>query len=525
MTPPIGESRSRDHAVRRRRVLTIALVAAATALVALIAARPAGAGSYVATQCSAADQGSGATWERTSSSYRERRRCLVGDGLQVFQDAGSTAHGRYGAWVWRAPAGTVFTSLQANVSLLNHAGHRGELWATRTSGSRLEFGNEHRDFRVHNNTGSFSRLESMLRCVSRDGCGRASDEEAHAYAKGVFLRVDDRSSPEMTTDGGSLLDGAVVRGTRSLAYRGSDRGGGVRRVSLAANDTEVASDVRNCELADGFATALSPCPPTVAGSWSVNTAAVTFDTGPNRIAACASDLALDGSPHRDCDIRQVWVDNVCPASTVAVSQLTAHFRRGGDRATIRSDRPASIEGRVLGEGGQPVAGATVCALTRVALYGSPVLVARTASTDDEGRYRLALPRGASRRVFVHHVHGSTVVSRHGLTLRSRVRPTFAVDPERNLANGDRLTFSGRLPGPACSQRVVKVQAKVDTRWQVFRTDRTDARCRYVAHYRLRTTREATEYRFRALVPPQTGYPYERGRSKARRASVTGRSGR
>ncbi len=525
MTRPIGESRSRDHAVRRRRVVMIALVAAATALAALIAARPVGAGSYVTTQCSPADQGSGAAWERTSNDYRERRRCAAGDGLQVYQDAGSTAHGRYGAWVWRAPAGTVFTSLQANVSLLSRAGHHGELWATRTSGSRLEFANEHRDFRVHHANGTFSRLESMLRCVSGDGCGRAPDEEAHAYAKGLFLRVDDRSSPEMKADGGSLLDGAVARGTRSLAYRGSDRGGGVRRVSLAVNDTEVASDVRNCELADGFATALSPCPATVAGGWSVNTAAAAFDTGPNRIAACASDLALDGSPHRDCDRRRVWVDNVCPASTVAGAQLTARFRRGGDRATIRSDRPASIEGRVLDEGGQPVSSATICALTRVALYDSPVLVARTASTDDEGRYRLALPRGASRRVFVHHIHGSTVVSRHGLTLRSRVRPTFAVDPERRLANGDRLTFSGRLPGPGCSQRVVKVQAKVDARWQVFRTDRTDARCRYLAHYRLRTTSQATEYRFRALVPPQAGYPYERGRSKARRASVTGRRGR
>jgi hypothetical protein len=521
MSQPIGESRSRDQALRRRRAVTIALVATATALAALIAARPADAGSYVTTQCSPADQGSGAAWERTSTDYRERRRCSDGGGLQVFQDAGATANGRYGAWVWRAPAGTVFTSLQVNASLVNYAGHHGELWATRSSGSRVEFGSEHRDFRVHHATGTFSRLESMLRCVSGDGCGRASDDEAHAYAKGVFLRIDDRSAPEVKADGGSLLATQVVRGTRSLSYRATDRGGGVRRVSLGANGTELASDVRNCSLADGFATALSPCPGSLAGSWSVDTAGATFDTGPNRISACTSDLALDSTPNRDCAEHAVWVDNVCPASSQVGTQLKAHFKGEGDRASIRSNRSARVEGRLVGPSGEAVTGATVCALTRVARDGAPVVVARTAVTDGEGRYELPLPTGASRRVFVHQVHGSTVVARHGLTLRSSVRPTLSVKPSRALANGDRLRFSGRLPGPACSRRIVKVQANVGGRWQVFRTDGTNERCRYASGYRLHATTGATRYRFRALVPPQAEYPYQRGHSRARTVSATG----
>jgi hypothetical protein len=521
MPEPIGESRSRDHALRRRRAVTIALVAAATALAALIAARPADAGSYVATQCSPADQGSGAAWERTSADYRERRRCSDGGGLQVFQDAGSTAHGRYGAWVWRAPAGTVFTSLQVNASLVNHAGHHGELWATRSSGSRVEFGSEHRDFRVHHASGTFSRLESMLRCVSGDGCDSASDDEAHAYAKGVFLRIDDRSSPEAETDGGSLLAAPVVRGTRSLFYVATDRGGGVRRVSVIANGTELASDVRNCDVADGFATALSPCPRTTSGSWSVNTAGDAFATGPNAIETCAGDLALDSTPNRDCVEHTVWVDNACPASSQAGTQLTARFKGGRDRVSIRSNRAVRVEGRLVGPNGEAVSNATVCALTRVMREGAPIVVARTAVTKAEGRYELALPKGASRRVFVHHVHGSTVVARHGLTLHSSVRPTLTVTPNGALANGDRLRFSGRLPGPACSRRIVKVQAKVGGRWQVFRTDRTNERCRYVAGYRLRATTGTAKYRFRALVPPQTGYPYERGHSKAKSVSVTG----
>jgi hypothetical protein len=518
MTHPPSHDGSRDG-VRRRRALTIALVAAATAVALLIAARPTEAGSYVATQCSPADQGSGAAFQRTSDDYRERRRCASGDGLQVYQDAGSTAHGRYGAWLWRAPAGTVFTSLQANVSLINHAGHHGELWATRTSGARVEFGSEHRDFRVHHAGGSFTRLEAMLRCASGDGCGRASDDEAHAYAKGVFLRVDDRSAPSVELEGGELLDAPVVRGTRSLAYAASDRGGGLRRVSLQANGAELASDVRNCALADGFATALVPCPATVSGSWSVNTAASAFATGLNQVGACAADLALDGTPNRHCSTQRVWIDNVCPASTVAGATLTARFANGRERISLRSNRRAVIEGRVTGEGGEKTPNAIVCALTRVSRDGEPVVLARTSSTNGDGRYRIALPSGASRRLFVHHVHGSAVVAHHGLELRSRVRPRFDVRPER-AQNGDRLGFVGSIPAPACSNRVVKIQAKVGGRWQVFRTDRTNGACHFEAGYRLRATRGPTRYRFRALVPPQPGYPYERGHSKARSVSVT-----
>jgi hypothetical protein len=519
MTHPPSHDSSRD-AVRRRRGLTIALVAAATAVALLIAARPTEAGSYVATQCSPADQGSGAAFQRTSDDYRERRRCASGDGLHVYQDAGSTAQGRYGAWVWRAPAGTVFTSLQANASLINHAGHHGELWATRTSGARVEFGSEHRDFRVHHASGSFTRLEAMLRCASGDGCGRASDDEAHAYAKGVFLRIDDRSAPSVEIEGGALLDAPVVRGIRSLAYSASDRGGGVRRVSLQANGAELASDVRNCELADGFATALTPCPATVSGSWPVNTAAPAFATGPNQVGACAADLGLDGTPNRHCSTQRVWIDNVCPASTVVGATLTARFANGRERISLPSNRRARVEGRVRGAEGEPVQGATVCALTRVGLEGAPVVRATTASTNDAGRYRLALPSGASRRVFVHHVHGSAVVAHHGLELRSRARPRFDVRPV-HARNGDRLRFTGRVPGPACSQRVVKVQAKVGERWQVFRTARSNEGCRFAAHYRLRATTGAAKYRFRAIVPPQDGYPYERGHSRSGTVSVTG----
>jgi hypothetical protein len=259
----------------------------------------------------------------------------------------------------------------------------------------------------------------------------------------------------------------------------------------------------------------------VAETWSVDTGGAGFRTGPNEVGACASDLALDGVPNRACSRTRIWVDNVCPASPVPADRLTATFPKERRRAVVRSDRRARIAGRLVSEDGAPVSGATVCALTRIDASRAPVILAAFASTNVEGRYRLALPRGASRRVFVHHVAGSEVIARHGLAVQSRVRPTLAVNPRGRLTNGERLTFTGTLPGPACSRRVVKVQARVGARWQVFRTDRSDARCRFSARYRLRATSEPAVYRFHALVPPQAGYPYERGHSAARSVSVRG----
>jgi hypothetical protein len=188
-----------------------------------------------------------------------------------------------------------------------------------------------------------------------------------------------------------------------------------------------------------------------------------------------------------------------------------------------SDERAIVRGRLEGPGG-PIAGATVCALTRTAVAGSPIVVAATALTGADGGYAIELPPGPSRAVYIHHAYGDRVIARHGLGVRSIVRPSLSVDPRR-ARNRGRLRFAGSLPGPACFDRVVKIQARIGRhRWQVFRTDRADAACAFAARYRLRATREAERYRFRALVPAQAGYPFERGNSRTVKVLVEGRRG-
>ena len=505
-----------------QRLRALAIASLAAVLIALVLARPAGAGDYVATQCSALNPSPGAaTWERTSTHYVERTRCNRCEGLQVVHDAESTDLDRYGAWVWRAPAGTVFTTVQVNASLTNQAGHHAELWASHVGGGATQFGGEHEDFGIHSIAGELVQFSAMLRCAAPGAggrCGRAGEDSAHAYVKGIFARVEDRAEPALSIEGGSLLADPVVRGERGLLFSGSDVGSGIRKVYVEANGSVLVTDIRNCAVAAGYATALEPCPPATSESAGVPTTDPAFATGPNTVTACVEDLALDGAPNRACEQRSVWVDNVCPGSPPGgATELSAAFAADGSGLT-RSDERAVVRGRLVGPGG-PIAGATVCALTQTQHAGAPVVLATTATTGAAGAYALELAPGPSRDVFVHHAAADAVIARHGLTVRSIARPTLDVRPRR-LENHDRLHFSGVLPGPACFNRVVKVQARVGKhRWRVFRTDRADEGCAFAARYKLRATREARRYRFRALVPQQAGYPYERGHSPTAKVEV------
>jgi hypothetical protein len=499
----------------RARLIAIALLVAAAG--ALTLARPAEAGNYVVTECSSVTPFAEASWERSSDHYRSRALCGTDSGLQAYHDASSSGLWQFGAWVWRAPAGTVFTSVQANASLTYQAGHRGELVVTRPDGELVGFGSEHNDFRVHSISGEFTQFHSWLRCSAPGAgqpCGAAGGDSAHAYVRGVYLRTDDRAAPLLAITGGSLLGSEVVRGTRGLTFAASDVGSGVRKVYVEGNGALLVTDIRNCAVADGFATALSPCPAATTESAAVPTASSAFVTGPNNtVTACVEDLALDGAANRVCEPRQIWVDNACPASAVAGgTAVSAGFADGSAAMTmVASDQRAVVRGQVAGAG----AGATVCALTRVLIDGEPIVVGATALTAADGSYAIELPAGPNREVYVHYVVGDEVVARHGLAVLSSARPALDVRPNHGVHNHDRLYFAGTLAGPSCFDRVVKVQARLGKhRWQVFRTDRADQGCAFTARYKLRaTSRSAKRYRFRALVPQQAGYPYERGYSR------------
>jgi hypothetical protein len=501
------------------------VLCAATAL-----ALPAGAsgGVYGVTQCNQALAPSSgqALSEQNAAGYTFTADCDTGAGLQVERPLlGSNPPATYGRWVWRAPAGTVFAGIQANATLVDGSSQQARLIAVGPGGQLTAFGLPGAAFSAYGTTGEFSELRAELACPGPASCPAGGSPRV--AVRDLLLRVDDRAAPSVALADGSLFAGDAVRGPRTAVASASDEGGGVRRLELRVNDEIVSDDIRDCEVSGGLATALRPCAAQTTSTATLNTSEAPFATGVNEVTLCGSDLALEGQPNRGCVAEDVFVDNICPESSLgAGSKLRARFAGAEKRVRLRStDRPVVV-GTLTSDSGDGIGGSKVCALTRVALPGQPYEVADVAKTRADGSYRLRLPAGASRKVFVDRVFEGEVLMRDGLRTEASVRPSFRIKPggEAEIETGGRLRFRGKLPGPGCEARVVKVQAKIGKRrWQVFRGIRSDDDCVFKTRFKLRATSERTRYLFRVRVPEQADYPYLAGSSTVR-ARVAGPGG-
>ena len=486
---------------------------------------PALGGSYTVAQCHQLMNPVQGDADVASSGpeYEVSAGCAGGTGLAITHPAGDVPLDAHGRWVWRAPDGTVFTNLEASAMLVGGAGDQATLAGVTSAGQTTEFGAQGPAFGpADERAGEFSTFRAGLTCRGPAPCPGGAG--LTAAVRDVLLRTSDRSSPTVSITGGEIVGQNAVRGLTSVELEASDEGGGVHSLEVAVNGEAVDADTLSCEVIGDFALSLQPCPRVTTRTQALATSADPFDTGLNELSICAADLALDGVSNSDCAGERLFVDDVCPESSVgAGSVLSAQFPGGKNKIRVRSDHGVRLKGKLRTEAGEGVAGATVCALVHVRLDGAPYELVRTDVTGDEGGFRLRLPAGPSREVYLHRVFGNQVLARHGLSTAANVRPSFEVTPGKRagpVSGGDRLRFRGRLPGPACANRDVKIQAKIGKRrWQVFRSPTTDRSCRYRTRYRLGQTSSPTRYLFRTKVRKQAGYPYGAGVStvRARRA--------
>ena len=340
----------------------------------------------------------------------------------------------FGAWVWRAPPGTVFTDVQANASLTNQAGHRGELVVVQPGGELIGFGTEHNDFRVHSIDGEFTQFHSWLRCVA-PGAGPA----VRAGRRRLGPRLRPRRLPAhrgphraRTRDHRRLAARRRGRPRRPRAdlrrrRRRRRRPQGLRRGATA---TQLVTDVRNCAVAGGFATALQPVPAARPASRR-RCRPPTRPSSPargTRSRPASRTWRSTAPPNRVCEPRQVWVDNACPASAVGGgSALSAGFGDGGAvESLVASDRRAADSRPAhRRRGGRDRLRADPGARRRPARSSSarPRPPAPTAPTRSSSR------PGPSREVYVHYVVGDSVIARHGLVAALERAPGARRAPE------------------------------------------------------------------------------------------------
>lgn len=185
-------------------------------------------------------------------------------------------------------------------------------------------------------------------------------------------------------------------------------------------------------------------------------------------------------------------------------------------------RTVQVRGRLTNRDGEGIAGAEVQVLSRSDATAEQLVSALR--TDDAGAYTYAAA-GSASRVLRFAYAGSPIALPAQAEVRLRVPATSTLNVNRpRVFNGQSVRFSGlvrTLPVPARG-KLVELQVQLSGRWQTFRTGRTDAAGRWHLSYGFARTRVDQRFRFRVKLPPEAGYPYERGGSRSIQVLVRGR---
>jgi hypothetical protein len=275
----------------------------------------------------------------------------------------------------------------------------------------------------------------------------------------------------------------------------------------------------------GSASSMQPCAPSQHTHFELDTQSPPFHDGANEVEVCAADYAATSAPNSHCaGAKTVNVDNSCPGSRVPGGvELSARFiRNDEDAVTVRSRESATVTGRLSDRAGNPVAGAALCVREATLAPGEPLADVGTVKTGSNGRYRYTIAPGPNREVEFGYRYNRRQLQRDVRYL-ARVAPSLRLSREQ-VRNGGRIRLFGSLPGPNEEERVVVLQARYPgkkQRWKTFQNARTDQFGRYSATYRFLATFTTTEYRMRAVVPSQNGYPFLAGHSRGRPIKVVG----
>ena len=272
-----------------------------------------------------------------------------------------------------------------------------------------------------------------------------------------------------------------------------------------------------------MAASVTPCPTEVSAEWTLDTESYPFQQGTNTVEVCASDFATLSDPNTTCSKRTVEIDNSCVASPVPGGEvLSAQFSESNaETVTVGYGKGAEVSGQLANDAGDPIRGATICVKTQTLGVEPQAVPVATVKTDAAGNYSYTVPAGPDREIFVGYRHDASQLAR-AVRYYSHAGPTLLATP-RHLRNGQRVRFGGQVPGPNGGGRVVVLQANApgSRQWITFRKATTNAQGEFTSAYRFTSTTRPTTYRFRALVPNQSGYPWVEGTSRPVKVRVKG----
>jgi hypothetical protein len=187
-------------------------------------------------------------------------------------------------------------------------------------------------------------------------------------------------------------------------------------------------------------------------------------------------------------------------------------------------RSVVLRGRLTNPGPNPIAYAPIEVSALEARPGASWQAVGSVVTSANGDFTFRVPPGVSRTIAFRYP-GTNIERPRTVTVDVGVRGTTTLKPDRRrYVPGDVATFRGRVLGISRGGpgKIVELQARVPHGWLTFATPRANPKTgRWSVRHQFGPTSGRVRYFFRAVVPKESGWPYETGHSRIRSVIVNG----
>jgi hypothetical protein len=363
---------------------------------------------------------------------------------------------------------------------------------------------------------------------SPNGCLLDSNRPVDIHGAEVTLR--ESVLPSLALTGGTLTSNGVQSGVRNVGYSAIDRESGVAKTEVLLDDRVVAvrnfaGDANRCPH-----TSWNACQEEVVEEVSVDTRAVpdgTYTLGARTTDAAGNTTVTRAS---SVTVRNQALPAVAGASPGLAPPTSAptgiHVTHVNSTRTfvtsrlIRYGSRASLRGVLRDPTGNPIPNAVVDVLLQTERKNSKLRKVTSRTTDSDGRFEYKTNSGPSRLVrfaYGRSSDNSTYTFTHDVKVKSKAGVTLHVSATR-LRNGQSVRFYGTIRGNK-QRKVLEIQVRQRGRWDTISSVRSDSKGRWSWRYRFKRTYEPTQYKFRARVRTESGFPYATGHSRTRSVRV------
>ena len=456
-----------------------------------------------------------------------------GGRMAVRVPAGTTAFGDEYGLSFQAPSGTTLAgvSRRAEGQLVSTAAFT---WTYQEAGTPADAGPP---FLMASASGTgpidmtyqypfrkrLSGLHLLLKCGEGSNTGPCQQTDSYFGIPQIAVKIDDSAAPRVISASGSLLaSNGPLKGEKHLAMKLSDVGSGLFRVAVEVDGDRM--DARPIDDNQGacrmpFVVPV-PCKLTASVDVPIDTTRLTEGTH----AITVRVLDATGVNSAEVGPVTIVVDNLpdpprrgtaaCPTRSVATVRRTLKSH------IVHYGRAALITGRVVGS-------KALLKGAHIGVVDNPAIGARSrlVRVRNHGRFRIKVRPRQSTQLRPILVSASGLAQACGKSVKVAVRAGVHLrTTPRHLRNGQSIRMRGRVADVRLPKQgksvAIQARARGAGSWTTVTLMRTDAAGHFNFAYRFRKTFQTTTYEFRAVVPRERGYPFLRGWSRIRRATVS-----